>query len=135
MLAMAIHDEFNATFFPSFPNAKCRDLNGDDFFPDSKQELEERLPAIKQICDSCIHQVDCYSFAVIHQVEGIWAGTTYEERKLRFTEQEIRGKKITDVLEKLSNGFTVEEIAKMQGVKISSVQRLLFRAKQKGVIK
>jgi len=132
---MAIHDEFNATFFPSFPKAQCRNLNGDDFFSDSKQELEERLPAIKQICDSCIHKTDCYSFAVIHQVEGIWAGTTYEERKRNFRDQEIRGKKIADVLEKLSNGFTVEEIAKMQGVKISSVERLLLRAKQRGVIK
>jgi len=132
---MAIHDEFNATFFPSFPKAQCRNLNGDDFFPDSKQELEERLAAIKQICDSCIHKTDCYSFAVIHQVEGIWAGTTYEERKRNFRDQEIRGKKIADVLEKLSNGFTVEEIAKMQGVKISSVERLLLRAKQRGVIK
>jgi hypothetical protein len=134
MLAMAIHDEFNATFFPSFPEAKCRDLNGDYFFPDSRQELKLRLPEIRQICNSCIHKIDCYSFAVTHQVEGIWAGTTYEERKSRFTEQEIRGKKITDVLQKLSNGFTVEEIARMQGVKISSVQRLLQRAKQKGVI-
>lgn len=76
-------DVFFHSFSPSFPDANCRDIDDPDlFFPETKAQLDEVLPAIRTICGSCVHQADCLRFALDEGIEhGIWGGFAPGERK------------------------------------------------------
>lgn len=65
------------------PAAACRPYRTDLWFPlehdrDGRLEIDERAAAL---CASCPVQTECLDYALRHNVEGIWAGTTPRERK------------------------------------------------------
>jgi len=130
---------FDVISFPKFPQANCAEMADPDFFfPNSGVELEQRLPAYKEICGSCIHQTECLTYALDNQIfEGIWAGTTPDQRRAIWHEQnkeERRNKRFREIQYLLSIGFTKEEAAKKLDIKVSSLERNLDRAKRRGLL-
>jgi hypothetical protein len=73
------------TFFvdlPRFEQAECATIEDKDlFFPDGRKLEAERLPQLKAICHSCIHEKECLAYALKKQIDyGIWGGKTPDER-------------------------------------------------------
>jgi hypothetical protein len=67
--------------WPRFDQNKCAGENTDLFFPDSKAQLAESLPLLRQLCGSCVHKNDCLEFALKEGItDGFWGGFTPEER-------------------------------------------------------
>ena len=110
------------------------DADPDVFFPTSQVELEQRLERLRQICGSCIHQTFCRTFAINNQEEhGFWGGTTPEERSHLTKKKEAGTRRFREITEYLSQGFTKEEIAARLKIQVASIDRLLERAKRKGL--
>jgi WhiB family redox-sensing transcriptional regulator len=57
------------------------------FFPEDEHDPEMRKSMIKvakEVCDDCPVRLRCFDYALSAGMQGIWGGTTYEERvKLR----------------------------------------------------
>ena len=57
------------------------------FFPNDEPDPESRqvmVDVAKQICADCPVRLRCFDYALSAGMQGIWGGTTYEERqKLR----------------------------------------------------
>lgn len=131
--------QFDFISFPKFPFAQCVGLgNQDFFFPNSQVELEQRLPTYKELCGRCIHQSECLTYALDNEIfEGIWAGTTPDQRKalwLKQHKEERRNKRFREIQYYLSIGFTKEEVAKKLDIKVTSLERTLDRAKRRGLL-
>lgn len=69
---------------PDFPKAVCATLEDKDFFfPKIGKQEAERLPQLRALCASCIHERECLSFALDKQiVYGFWGGKSAAERRL-----------------------------------------------------
>jgi len=122
---------------PRFADAKCQDEpNLDFFFPESLVEWEERLPRLKQLCGSCIHQSPCLAYAIENEIkDGFWGGTTPEQRQLQFKNKENPyTKRIREITTLLSQGFTKEQVAMRLEIQVESLERTLDRAKRKGLL-
>lgn len=67
---------------PRFDNAQCADVEDKDlFFPDNRKIEAERLPQLKAICSSCIHEKECLEYALEKQIiYGIWGGSSPADR-------------------------------------------------------
>ena len=67
---------------PRFDNAQCAEIEDKDlFFPDNRKTEAERLPQLKAICASCIHEKECLEYALEKQIPyGIWGGSTPADR-------------------------------------------------------
>lgn len=67
---------------PRFDEAKCADVEDKDlFFPINKKHESEILHQLKALCSSCIHEKECFAYALEKQVPyGIWGGSTPSER-------------------------------------------------------
>lgn len=60
----------------------CRQIDPEIFFPSSfmgLQGADKRL--LVDMCNSCPSREPCLMWAVRHEAEGWWAGTTPNERK------------------------------------------------------
>jgi len=58
--------------------AKCRGKIEDVlFFPEGRGRVEEG----KKFCTDCPVISQCRTYAVVHEVAGIWGGTCFSERK------------------------------------------------------
>lgn len=59
----------------------------DVFFPEDNPDLTERrmmVQVAKEICADCPVRLRCFDYALSAGMQGIWGGTTAEERaKLR----------------------------------------------------
>jgi DNA-binding NarL/FixJ family response regulator len=122
---------------PRFEDAKCTtESNLDFFFPESLVEWEERLPRLKQLCGSCIHQVPCLAYAIENEIkDGFWGNTTPEQRQLHFKNKENPyTKRIREITTLLSQGFTKEQVAMRLEIQVESLERTLDRAKRKGLL-
>lgn len=65
-------------------HAICRGADPDLFFPIgySAQVLKEQEDAAKEICANCPVKAECLSWALqVGEPDGIWGGTTPEERR------------------------------------------------------
>jgi WhiB family redox-sensing transcriptional regulator len=59
----------------------CAGENPDLFFPE-KYTNHKAVQIAKKICGDCWMKKECFEYAVqIPNLEGIWAGTTPQERK------------------------------------------------------
>lgn len=125
--------------FPKFPNAECAKdgIDPDLFFPDSALQLSQQLPELQRICGNCIHQAECLDYALTYEIyDGIWAGTTPDQRKKLHRSQPKeadRNKRHREIRYWLSVGFTKEEVALKLGIKVASLERTLQRADRKGI--
>ena len=59
-------------------DAACIDAPGVDFFV--KSRFLKKVEAAKKVCRKCAVRRECLDFAVAHDEDGIWGGTTREER-------------------------------------------------------
>jgi WhiB family redox-sensing transcriptional regulator len=55
------------------------------FFPDDERmkpsEVAQATAAAKKICHSCNYISECLEYAVLNKEDGIWGGTTKQERR------------------------------------------------------
>ena len=58
----------------------CVDVDAAVFYPRSR--TSGAVDYAKQICNRCPLSDDCRSYASIHDLEGIWGGTTEAERRV-----------------------------------------------------
>jgi len=59
--------------------ASCEGLESDIFFPDEASHYQY-LSTVKKMCDNCSAKLECFDYAIENAVQGIWAGTTFNER-------------------------------------------------------
>jgi hypothetical protein len=114
---------------PDFPQAKCAELDDKDFFfPKSGKQEAERLPQLRTICATCIHEKECLEYATEKQIDfGFWGGKSANERndmrapRVRGFAQKGRAKKIKGLLEQ---GKSVSEISTLTGIRKHYVNRI-----------
>jgi WhiB family redox-sensing transcriptional regulator len=60
----------------------CRQVDPELFFPiAAKGPAEQQVADAKAVCGPCAVRPDCLSYALEALPEGIWGGTTREERR------------------------------------------------------
>jgi hypothetical protein len=59
--------------------ANCEGINTELFFPDKNDR--DNYEFLKRICNSCQIKQKCFEYAIQHNVDGYWAGTTATTRK------------------------------------------------------
>jgi WhiB family transcriptional regulator, redox-sensing transcriptional regulator len=59
--------------------ALCAGMDGEQFFPDRDGEWEAR--EAKALCSGCPARSDCLIWALAADADGIWGGTTTDERR------------------------------------------------------
>ena len=65
-----------------FENPSCAEVGGDNWFVDPNFVGGfEQVRMTKKICESCVEKRDCFTYAISHDVYGIWGATTRRERK------------------------------------------------------
>lgn len=57
----------------------CADDDPELFFPEDGQV--EQISAAKSVCAACPIRAACLSYALRHGVQGVWGGTTEDERR------------------------------------------------------
>ena len=63
--------------------ARCLDRDPEMFFP-QERDYSIAYRAAKLVCKSCPVVTQCLQFAIDNQCEGIWGGTTSNERRTKF---------------------------------------------------
>ena len=59
----------------------CRQADPELFFPVAARESAERqIESAKAVCAPCAVRANCLSYALEVKAEGIWGGTTQQER-------------------------------------------------------
>jgi WhiB family redox-sensing transcriptional regulator len=59
----------------------CRQTDPELFFPVSvKESAERQIESAKAVCAPCAVRAHCLSYALEVKAEGIWGGTTQQER-------------------------------------------------------
>ena len=64
---------------PDLPGALCVEVDPEAFHPERGGEVRTAAPA-KAVCVQCPEQDPCLSYALSNYVEGVWGGTTTDER-------------------------------------------------------
>jgi WhiB family transcriptional regulator, redox-sensing transcriptional regulator len=71
-----------AGFFPWMTRGACRDEDPEIFFPIAEQgPALAQVTAAKAVCRRCTVSTACLSFGLETSQDGIWGGTTREERR------------------------------------------------------
>ncbi len=59
----------------------CRQADPELFFPvAAKESAERQIKSAKAVCGPCAVRANCLSYALEVKAEGIWGGTTEQER-------------------------------------------------------
>lgn len=67
---------------PDFDGTQpCKAIDLELFFPESRVEEIESLKILKPVCDRCSFKVLCLEWAISNREYGVWAGTTYDQRR------------------------------------------------------
>lgn len=67
---------------PTFDGSQlCASEDPDLFFPEDAKQRSINIPVARKICSRCQFHDTCLTYALAHDVDGIWAGTTERERK------------------------------------------------------
>lgn len=126
---------------PNFSEAVCATLDDKDFFfPKVGKQEAERLPQLRTLCASCIHERECLTFALDKQIaDGFWGGKSATERRLlsvRLDRVAVKG-----VALKIKNlkeaGQSVREIASLLATSPYYIRRVFKRldeANNKGAV-
>lgn len=126
---------------PNFPQAVCAELEDKDFFfPKIGKQEAERLPQLRALCASCIHERECLSFALDKQIAyGFWGGKSATERSKASTDHKpvaVKGKALR--IKNLRNsGQSVREIAALLATSPYYIRRVFKRlddANNKGAV-
>ena len=115
---------------PDFPQAVCATIKDKDFFfPKSGKQEAERLPQLRALCATCIHEKECLEYATEKQIDyGFWGGKSAAERnqvrapRVRGFAQMGRAKRIKGLAEE---GKSAQEISSLTGIRKHYVNRIL----------
>lgn len=78
------------SLMPNLPAARCTSVDPEWFHPvatpgrggrDKDADLERAVGRARGVCAPCPERAPCLSWALANDVDGIWAGTTTDERK------------------------------------------------------
>ena len=64
-------------------NRGCAGVDTSVFYP--RRRTRGAIDYAKRICDQCPITDDCRAYALTHDLEGIWGGTTEAERRALVT--------------------------------------------------
>ena len=125
--------------FPKFSEAQCTQGDPDLYFPESFEELKERINVLRSICNSCIHKSDCAEFALKEGIaHGFWGGLTERERatisKQRGTKKPHTARHLEQIQEKQAFGWSLEDIAIYMGISLTNVNQAIAKGKKKGIV-
>lgn len=72
---------------PDWSQAACAHsgAGGDEFFPERRGD---HLTLARRVCSTCPIQAACLQYALDHDEEGLWAGTTQRQRRAMRRQQE-----------------------------------------------
>ena len=74
----------------------CLGLDAELFFaPDGGNYLY--LNQVKKICGSCKAKDECFEYAIDNAVQGLWAGTTHNERDIYRAKRGIMAKPVVPI--------------------------------------
>jgi len=59
--------------------ANCTQVTPELFFPLTMKETQQ-IALAKEVCSECVVIQNCYDYAIKVNVQGIWAGTTLDQR-------------------------------------------------------
>lgn len=60
----------------------CAEIGTDTYFYEPRNQYErDQQPALTKLCHSCPIYSECYDYALNVNVVGIWAGTTFAQRR------------------------------------------------------
>lgn len=117
---------------PLLPNALCRTIEPNLFFPESREEERKSLPTVRAICGGCIERKECLDYALREQIpHGIWAGTTPAQRGFGqgFRDRNTGRVNRSDAIRSLhSLGRQPKEIAETLHLEMAYVTQVLKRA-------
>ena len=126
---------------PNFPEAVCATLEDKDFFfPKVGKQEAERLPQLRAICSTCIHEGECLNFALDKQIaDGFWGGKSASERRLSLIRnQKVAVKGVALKIKTLGEaGQSVREIASLLSTSPYYIRRVFKRlneANNKGAV-
>lgn len=71
----------------------CTGIDVEIFFTEERGNYPH-LDYIKKMCNTCPVRVQCHTYAIDNLVQGIWAGTTMEERNRYRSKHGIVGKTV-----------------------------------------
>lgn len=115
---------------PEFPQAVCATIEDKDFFfPKSGKQEAERLPQLRALCATCIHEKECLEYATEKQIDyGFWGGKSADER-YKAREPRVRGfakaGKAKRIKGLAKEGKSAEEISSLTGFRKHYVHRIL----------
>lgn len=68
--------------YPKFDGTQpCAQTDPELFFPVRSHQYEVSLGYARMICQTCVFKSECYEYALYRDVDGVWGGTTPEERR------------------------------------------------------
>jgi hypothetical protein len=74
-------------------------LDSSIFFTEDDNDNYTGLNVVKKMCFNCPAKEECYDYSIENLVQGIWAGTTFNERDFIRKQRGIKGKEIVDNVE------------------------------------
>lgn len=67
----------------------CVDVDTSVFYP--RQRIRGAIGYAKQICALCPIAIECRDYALAHDLDGVWGGTTQDERRAESNSGPNRG--------------------------------------------
>ncbi|MCW2632072.1 MAG: WhiB family transcriptional regulator [Pseudonocardia sp.] len=64
---------------PTFTSPACAEADPELWFPHGARSRSGAIA--KRICSECVHRDECLAWALPRNVDGIWGGTSYLERR------------------------------------------------------
>ena len=81
--------------FPDLSDASCKGINTELFFPDANlNQFSPEMKTIKAMCAQCPVRKACLTYALHVEVDGIWAGTGVNQRRLLRRDLKIKAIKL-----------------------------------------
>ena len=66
--------------YPHFEKPTCASIGTEPYYPITKTLDTENKAALK-LCQQCPELFKCLQWALVHEDQGIWGGTTPNERR------------------------------------------------------
>ena len=119
--------------YPAFDGTQlCAQIGTEAYFADNKT-LDKENRRARELCSGCAWQQPCLEYAVHWLVEGVWGGTSLNERRRIRRRRGIVGTPLVareradrvQMVRRLTNdGVPTNDIAVIVGVSPREVQRL-----------
>lgn len=109
---------------PDLPQRACREADPELFFNESRgRPSDADIWEAKLVCSGCPEALKCLQWALDNDEQGVWGGTTDEERRKVGRKQKMtREQRRRDVSNLHAEGFSDNAIAERLGFSRSAIQ-------------